>query len=148
MHAREAFGPSLRRIRLRRGITLEQIARETKVNADLWEALERNDFARWPSGIFARAYLRSYARLIGVDPEATVDEFCRSYSKGDRRARRLVAEQARIVDHEIEWRDNPPPGVTADRRAASRAERSRASRVTLLPVVKLFMRLRRAADKT
>ncbi len=149
MRSREAFGPSLRRIRLQRGISLEQIALETKVNADLWAALERNDFARWPAGIFARAYLRAYARLIGVDPEATVDEFCRLFLSGDRRARRLVSEQAQIVGHELHWRgDVPPVGVGTDRRgAASVAAKAPAHRTAVLPIVKLFLRLRRAAGK-
>ena len=71
MSPREAFGPNLRRLRIQRGISLHQIAAETKVSADLWDGLEHNNFDRWPGGIFARAYVREYARLIGADPEAT-----------------------------------------------------------------------------
>ena len=39
------------------------------------EALERNDPSRLPGGIFARAFVRSYAAEVGLDPEATVREF-------------------------------------------------------------------------
>ena len=81
----DAFGPNLRRIRLQRGITLKQLAEATKVPEDLWAALERNDVSRWPAGIFARAYVRQYALAIGVDPDSTVDEFCRWFPQGDRR---------------------------------------------------------------
>ena len=108
MSAREAFGPNLRRLRMQRGISLDFIARETKVGVAIWTGLERNDLSRWPTGIYARAYVRSYAQLIGVDPEATVDEFCRLFPKGDRRAERLIRGQAEIVGHPLAWRDQVP----------------------------------------
>src|SRR5262249_28836205 len=117
MSARDAFGPNLRRTRIQRGVSLQQIAHETKVSEDLWDGLEHNDFERWPNGIFARAYIREYARLIGVDPDATVDEFCRWFTQGDRRVLRLVREQAQIVGHrELQYRDDVPPDVVYDRR--------------------------------
>ena len=78
MSAQGAFGPNLRRIRIQRGISLDTIARETKVPAELWDGLEHNDFSRWPTGLFARSYVREYARIIGVDPESTVDSGSRS----------------------------------------------------------------------
>ena len=112
-----AFGPNLRRIRVQRGVSLEQIADTTKVSLSLWKALERNDFSRWPAGIYARAYLRSYAEAIGVDPETTIDDFCRWFPQGDRRVERTVREQAAIVGHtELRWRDDR--AKKADRRAS------------------------------
>jgi len=116
MSEREAFGPNLRRIRVQRGISLERISEATKVSADFWVGLERNDFSRWPSGIYARAYVRAYAFEIGVDPEATVNEFCRWFPQGDRRAARVVKEQAAIVGHDLQWKDDLAPGMV-DRRA-------------------------------
>ena len=116
MSEREAFGPNLRRIRVQRGISLERISEATKVSADFWVGLERNDFSRWPSGIYARAYVRAYAFEIGVDPEATVNEFCRWFAQGDRRASRVVKEQAAIVGHDLQWKDDLAPGII-DRRA-------------------------------
>jgi len=115
---RDAFGPNLRRIRKMRGISLDSIAAETRVDVELWEALERNDFSRWPHGIFARAYIREYARLVGVDPDATVDEFCRWFAQGDRRAEPLIRGQARIVGHPLVWTEAPPETV-GERRGGS-----------------------------
>lgn len=94
------FGPRLRRERERRGISLETIAAATKVGADLWDGLERNDFSRWPSGIFARAFIRDYARVIGLDAEDLVDEFCRLFPLGDRRTDRLIRAQAELIGHQ------------------------------------------------
>jgi hypothetical protein len=92
--SREAFGPNLRRLRLRRGVPLEAIATATNVPIQLWESLEDNDLYGWPNGLLARAYVREYARHIGIDPDETVDEFCRLFPHGDRRRDRIMAEVA------------------------------------------------------
>ena len=77
--AREAFGPTLRAQRERRGITLQAIADSTKISVSLLAALERNDVDRWPKGIFRRAFFREYAAAIGLSPEPMVAEFVRLF---------------------------------------------------------------------
>src|SRR5437899_11057192 len=47
----------------------------TKISVSQLEALERNDISRLPGGIFSRAFVRSYAAEVGVDPEQTVRDF-------------------------------------------------------------------------
>ncbi len=106
MSERNAFGPNLRRIRIQHGISLDAIAVATKISPDLLAGLERNDFSRWPSGIYARAYVRAYAAEIGADPDAVVDDFCRWFPQGDRRAERVVREQAALVGHTLDWKDD------------------------------------------
>jgi len=121
MSERDAFGPNLRRIRVQRGIPVQDITAATNVSAALWEGLERNDLTRWPTGIYARSYVRSYAKAIGVDPEVTVDEFCRWFPHGDRRAELVIRGHAEIIGHmDLQWRDPRPPTVTdGDRRAGA-----------------------------
>ena len=69
------FGGKLRQARERRGISLRQIAASTKISVAALEALERNDTSRLPGGIFSRAFVRSYAIEVGLDPDETVREF-------------------------------------------------------------------------
>jgi transcriptional regulator with XRE-family HTH domain len=69
------FGPRLRRERDRRKISLESISANTKVSIGLFEALERDDVSRWPSGIFRRSFMRAYADAIGIDADEAVREF-------------------------------------------------------------------------
>jgi len=117
MSGSEAFGPNLRRIRLQKGVSLKQLADSTKVAETLWAGLERNDFSRWPNGIFARAYVREYAKAIGVDPESTVDDFCRWFPNGDRRVAPIIKGQAAIVGHDdLAWRDEVPEAVAEGNR--------------------------------
>jgi transcriptional regulator with XRE-family HTH domain len=134
MTAQERFGPNLRRLREQRGITLEQLADTTNVDVELWAALERNDFSRWPSGIFARAFVREYARAIGLDPESTVDEFCRHFPQGDRRRGELIRDQATLLGVPSEWHDDLTP-AGRERRRSSReaaADPERVARESLL----------------
>lgn len=129
MSDRDTFGPRLRRERERRKISLETIAAVTKVGVDLWDGLERNDFSRWPSGLFARAFVRDYARAVGLDADEVVDEFCRLFPIGDRRATRIIKAQAELIGHEPGALDDPvmlPP--EGDRRASA-AERRDLSRL-------------------
>lgn len=69
------FGGKLRQARERRGISLRQIAASTKISAAALDALERNDVSKLPGGIFSRAFVRSYAIEVGLDPDETVKEF-------------------------------------------------------------------------
>lgn len=69
------FGMKMKRQREERGVTLRQIADSTKISIGALEALERNDISRLPGGIFSRAFVRSYALEIGLDPEQTVRDF-------------------------------------------------------------------------
>jgi cytoskeleton protein RodZ len=69
------FGGKLRQAREGRGISLRQIAANTKIAVAVLEALERNDVSKLPGGIFSRAFVRSYAVEVGLDPDETVREF-------------------------------------------------------------------------
>ena len=120
MSDRDSFGPRLRRERERRGITLEMLSTTTKVSTDLWEGLERNDFSRWPSGIFARAFVRDYARALGLDADAVVDDFCRHFEKGDRRAIRIVEAQGELIGHQLQKGAEPLP-AGRERRSSNRS---------------------------
>jgi len=71
----EFLGRRLRSERERRLITLESIAANTKINIILLRDLERDDVSRWPTGIFRRAFIRSYARAIGLDADEIATEF-------------------------------------------------------------------------
>ena len=73
------LGARLRSQRERQDVALATIAAETKINVALLEGLERDDLSRWPGGLFRRAYVRTYAQKIGLDPEQVVREFLEQY---------------------------------------------------------------------
>src|SRR5437762_8704345 len=69
------FGGMLREARERRGVSLREIANATKISVGALESLERNDISKLPGGIFSRAFVRAYAAEVGLDPEATIQDF-------------------------------------------------------------------------
>ena len=71
----DSFGSRLRHERERRQIALKSIAESTKIGITLLEGLERDDVSRWPSGIFRKSFVRSYAVAVGLDPELVLREF-------------------------------------------------------------------------
>jgi cytoskeleton protein RodZ len=69
------IGETLRNARLRKGLTLAELARTTKLSLTTLQLIERDELHRLPGGIFTRGYLRSFAREVGVDPEEVVREY-------------------------------------------------------------------------
>jgi transcriptional regulator with XRE-family HTH domain len=133
----ETFGPVLRAARERRGVTLKQLAAETKLSVELWEALEENNLTRWPKRVFARSYVRDYAERIGLDADEVVNEFCRLFPEwGDRRAERVIREKAEIIAHDLDWEDLPAPlnRRSNDRAAAAAPGFFGRNRVRLLAI--------------
>jgi hypothetical protein len=75
----ESFGARLRQKREQQQIALGSIAEQTKIKLSLLEELERDDMSHWPTGIFRRAFVRTYAHAIGLDPDVVIREFLLLY---------------------------------------------------------------------
>lgn len=108
MTPQETFVARLRRHRYRNQIALDEIAASTRVQRELLEAFEKNDLSAWPRGLYSRAWVRGYAAMVGLDPADTVEEFCRLFPQGDRRASGTIRDMAAIVAAPSEYRDEIP----------------------------------------
>ncbi len=73
------FGLALRLERERRGIPLEAVAERTKIGLALLSGLERGDLARWPAGIFRRAFFRAYVETVGLSSDEMLPRFERAF---------------------------------------------------------------------
>src|SRR6185295_18307750 len=62
-------GAELAAARQERGMGLPEVAQQLKFGLRQLEALEADRFAELPGGTFARGMVRSYARLLKIDPE-------------------------------------------------------------------------------
>lgn len=60
-------GETLRRARAARGLTIEQIATELRIEAPLLRALEDERFDAIGPPVFAKGYLKHYSQLLGLD---------------------------------------------------------------------------------
>ena len=90
------LGSELRTARERAGLSLSEIAARTRIPERSLRAIEENDFASVPRGIFVRSFIRTYAREVGVDPVEAIAEY-RSMTepvpKDDDDAHREVVEE-------------------------------------------------------
>jgi hypothetical protein len=68
----------LRHARLGAGLSVQQIAARTKIQAWMIESMDAGKFAKLPGGIFIRSYLAAYAREVALDPAAIVAEYVAS----------------------------------------------------------------------
>ncbi len=69
------FGEELRRERLIREVSLEEISASTKISVRLLTALEKSDVARLPAPVFTRGFIRAYSRHLGLDPDEMVNAY-------------------------------------------------------------------------
>jgi cytoskeletal protein RodZ len=67
------LGPALRKVRERRGVSLAEAARDTRIRSDFLEAIEAEEYERLLGDVHARACLRSYATYLGVSPERVLE---------------------------------------------------------------------------
>jgi hypothetical protein len=73
------LGITLSRARRARAITLEDVERDTRVSKRYLAALEDEDFSIFPAPVYARGFLRTYSRYLGLNPE----ELLRIFPNGD-----------------------------------------------------------------
>ena len=74
-----SIGETLRRERLRHNLSLEEVSRETRIGLKFLQAIEAEDFTKLPGGVFARSFVRQYARLLGLDDEELAAEVQRRF---------------------------------------------------------------------
>lgn len=70
-----SFGDWLRRQREMREISLRDIAERTKISLRYLEAMEADRFDLLPAPIFAKGFLREYARFVGLSPDDVVNHY-------------------------------------------------------------------------
>jgi cytoskeleton protein RodZ len=70
-----AVGAFLRELRVKRGLSLEELARVTRVARPYLEALENDAFTSLPAPVFTRGFIRAYCQAVGVPPEDALARF-------------------------------------------------------------------------
>ncbi len=68
-------GEALRKGRETAGLSQQQVAQELRLKPDVVGALERNDYDSLPESAYIKGYLRTYARLVGLDAERLIAAF-------------------------------------------------------------------------
>lgn len=77
----ESTGERLKKIRLEKGISLEEVQKKTKIHLDILKAIEEDSLINL-SPVYTRGFLKIYCNFLGEDPK----DFVPNYKETERRA--------------------------------------------------------------
>ncbi len=102
------FGKTLRAAREAKGLSVAQLAEQTRMTPTRVEDLENENFTNFPAAIYGRGFVRLYCEAVGLDPKPLTDEFMEIFN-GNRELEireRAPAPEAETVEEKIV--DIPP----------------------------------------
>jgi cytoskeleton protein RodZ len=70
----DGVGNKLRDARARRKLSLQEAEEATKIRARYLQAIENEDWDELPGDIYARAFIRTYGALLGLDGDRLAEE--------------------------------------------------------------------------
>lgn len=98
----ESIGDFFRQVRETKGLTLDDVASKTRIHLDFLVALEESNFTKLPDQVFAKGFVRSYARSLGLDEDDAMRRF--EGSAGTFYDKQAEREQLRMQQVEDERR--------------------------------------------
>lgn len=78
-----SLGEKLRQAREERGISISEVAEQTRISPLYLKSIEKDDYKPLPGGIFNKGFVRSYARYIGFDEEEALRDYAEMMSSGE-----------------------------------------------------------------
>lgn len=69
------LGEKLRQAREDRGLTISEVAEQTRISALYLESIENNDYRTLPGGIFNKGFVKSYARHVGLNEQDALQDY-------------------------------------------------------------------------
>lgn len=70
----ESPGTRLKRLRLEKGISLEEVHKKTKVHLDILKAIEEDNLINF-SPVYLKGFLKIYCKFLGVDPHDHIPDY-------------------------------------------------------------------------
>lgn len=125
------LGEELRNRREQRLISLAEISEATRIGTRFLKAIETDNFAILPGGIFTRSFIRAYAKHVGMNEDDAIGLYLRQVAGG-------VAEHEAASEStpeptptpEAAKRSTPTPKVVAPQRIVSAEHSNRFEPVT------------------
>ena len=105
-----SVGEFFKQVREAKGLTLEEVASKTRIHPEFLKALEEGNFAKLPDQVFAKGFVRAYARSLGMDEDDTIRRF--GESAGAFYGRQGELERLRLQQAEDERRKRSNRKIT------------------------------------
>jgi len=77
------LGEKLRQAREERGISISEVAEQTRISAHYLESIENDDYRPLPGGIFNKGFVKSYAKFIDIDEQEALQDYARLIAAND-----------------------------------------------------------------
>ena len=107
-----SLGSTLREARERKGLTIAQVAEQTRMIHQLVEEIENDDFHRITAPLYGRGFVKLFAECVDVDPAPLMQEFTEIYSGLRRPGVRTRPVQTPVESPDVaepKDRNAPPP---------------------------------------
>ncbi len=92
--AKGTFGERLKRERELREVTLKEVSNATRISERFLQALEDEDWAKLPGGVFGRGFVRTIGRYLGLSEESLLAEY--DLARGENASSASVKPEERI----------------------------------------------------
>lgn len=74
-----SIGKKLKDLRQSKDFSLAQVSHSTKIRTEYLEAIERDDFTKFDSHVYAKGFIRNYALFLGTDPSPLIALYRRDF---------------------------------------------------------------------
>jgi cytoskeletal protein RodZ len=104
--SRMSFGAALKKARLEKGMSIEDIMDYTRISKFMVQQIEDANLAKLPEPVYLKGFLKTYAQAVGLDPEDIVQRYNRAQNRenaGSDNSR----ENARV--RRVSYREVKPP---------------------------------------
>jgi transcriptional regulator with XRE-family HTH domain len=96
-----SLGEKLRRAREERGISISEVAEQTRISPLYLKSIENDDYKPLPGGIFNKGFVRSYARYIGFDENEALQDYAQLMAENE-----LSTDVDQHIHHSEVWTDD------------------------------------------
>jgi transcriptional regulator with XRE-family HTH domain len=70
----ERFAEQLRKARLKKGVSLQQMAAKTRIDLKFLEAIDNGNFSFLPD-LYVKAFIKQYAKAVDLDEQETIKKY-------------------------------------------------------------------------
>ena len=98
-------GERLQAARIKKGLSLEDVANRMHLSPSILLAIEENNFDEITAPIFVKGYLRAYARIVSLSEDEMIEQYVNFYSEEDPpiNSTSNVAPELSPADTRIKW---------------------------------------------
>jgi len=77
-------GEILKEARIKKGFSLEEVEKATKIRVRFLQAIEENNFSQIPQAVTTRGFIRNFAKVLDLNPEGILAIFRRDFQEDEK----------------------------------------------------------------